>query len=552
MALQLWLPLDGTLRQQGLKPVAITSQGISTATTGIFTHNCASFVSGQNSQIWARPAPITDALGEWSISFWVRYASNNGTSTLYCSRSSVGADGLVCFCGPNSGHFDDGVRHSFSWDPACTLNTWYHIVFTHGPHGKLIYRNTIKEHDFGSISSSCPRFQSIAATIGDSQQNTSYAGGNPFYGNLQDFRVYDHELSQTEINELYQGLFLHYQFNCNLQNNEATDINNINTWTVDGTSKSTDDGAIKLVNNVSGSQRAYYSFGHSGTTVKVSALMKASSNNVRFCFESSNTNYPTNRQQAFTTDWDYYEFIFKMQSTISGQFQSANSGEAIWFKNLHVQYDLSPVDCHHVYDVSGWNNNPTTLNGILQPTEENAPRYQKAFFFPQTWLNMNDFAAEYSERSEYTFSFWYKSNNTIPVGIVSAMSPSRACMTWRGTNSFYWRDSSTGLTGSVQSKTLTQTTADTWHHYAVTYKNKVMTFYIDGQAKDTYTTPGAATCTNIPIMRINNDCGTTQDSYISDFRYYIHALSADDILKLYNTSMSIDASGNVSARILTN
>jgi len=94
-------------------------------------------------------------------------------------------------------------------------------------------------------------------------------------------------------------------------------------------------------------------------------------------------------------------------------------------------------------------------------------------------------------------------------------------------------------------------TANTWTHIAFVFKNSNATklIYINGINHTNTNGPNkTSTPAGIPDTII---VGTNLTGYISDYRIYCTALSADDIKKLYETSMEIDSNGNILPRVLT-
>jgi len=98
-------------------------------------------------------------------------------------------------------------------------------------------------------------------------------------------------------------------------------------------------------------------------------------------------------------------------------------------------------------------------------------------------------------------------------------------------------------------------TLNEWHYYCVTYDGKIAILYKDGIETNRSTISSAEaplkTFTKVVIgfSKAGGVWRKTLGSY-SDFRVYTTALTAAQIKELYNTSMSIDASGNVHAREL--
>ena len=92
---------------------------------------------------------------------------------------------------------------------SCPANEWHHIAFT-------ISGTTIKVYKDGILNST----NTIATLPTYSDGNGLSIGcfhytGNiyPYYGSLNDFRIYDHCLGAKEVSEIAKGLILHYPLN---------------------------------------------------------------------------------------------------------------------------------------------------------------------------------------------------------------------------------------------------------------------------------------------------------------------------------------------------
>ncbi len=94
-------------------------------------------------------------------------------------------------------------------------------------------------------------------------------------------------------------------------------------------------------------------------------------------------------------------------------------------------------------------------------------------------------------------------------------------------------------------------TANEWHHYAIVYDGRYGRVYKDGVAGNTLDMGSNVSLASMKAIVIGySHAGgviRSNKSLYSDFRIYVTALSADDILELYQTSASIDKDGNMYA-----
>jgi hypothetical protein len=84
-----------------------------------------------------------------------------------------------------------------------------------------------------------------------------------------------------------------------------------------------------------------------------------------------------------------------------------------------------------------------------------------------------------------------------------------------------------------------------FHHFAVTGDGTTNKLYIDGEFKGNATTYRAITGTTLIFNGWDTGTNYKFNGCLSDFRIYATALSAEDVLALYNTPESIANNGTV-------
>ena len=237
MSLRVWLPLNGDLRNQGLDGnVSVTNNGAVVNNSGKIGA-CYSFGTAK-SYFKFDDVSFMHSFTECSITLWLKIISWNTSYATYFqfglgstpwSNYIFGllrnnATSKLCF---SIAKGSSSSQTSCS-TPELQLNTWYHFSFIYTSGHCKIYIDGIETTDLSTTI--VPNFADITTgTIGACNNGSSYQTNCL----LNDFRIYDHALSEKEVKEIAKGLILHYKLdnlmgniNDNLaKNSKMLDIN---------------------------------------------------------------------------------------------------------------------------------------------------------------------------------------------------------------------------------------------------------------------------------------------------------------------------------------
>ena len=208
MSLRVWLPLDGTLDNQGLDDVVVTNNGATIDNSGKIG-KCYNF-DGSNDYI---SFPYSFPSEDWSYSIWF-YTTSTNTQTLGCCRNGVGF-GFSIFLISNKVRIDGIIGNdNQQWKTIYTYptDTWTNLIVT-SKNGLIKYYINGEYQTSKNITVNNTKLGNVF-TIGASQTNGNNLG-NYFKGKINDVRIYDHALSPFEVKQISQGLILHYPLNNN-------------------------------------------------------------------------------------------------------------------------------------------------------------------------------------------------------------------------------------------------------------------------------------------------------------------------------------------------
>ena len=564
MALQVWMPL---IKQE------LTQQGLSSGTLS------GTPKWGRGGKISERcfrcDGPITTTIDglknvtTFSIAYWLYVDSSISTFTNYADFFELQATS-----GNTTTVIRDELRvntanlgrHAFHMikDASVGSNTytyyslgerddakdkWCHVVVTKDANYCDAYANGIR---YAHVA--CSNFESSPCKLTGVMQ-LGMTGCTSGY--LQDFRVYDHVLSQMEIKELSKGLVLHYPLNRggwgqeNLAKNSLIERTNSDYNIANFTTSQELTSGVKYTATIKGTIGADKKFGMwmGGGYTQVGFFTYQGNDIYTLTFTSPSTINGNGSRTAINIY--AYPISNKNQSTLEWLKLEKGEKRTPWCPNssdnLAAEMGLNGTI---EYDCSGYCNNGTRT-GTFSWTS-NTPKYAVS-----TTINSSKIQCITNpitgDDPIFSIGFWFKLKSNISyiayADLVSFSSSSYSNQPFRleicGNpvgNDIYWFRGPSGNTGGFKINT-NNLIRDTWYHTVlVSEGNKQYSYYINGIKTGTYN--GSANSW-IPTNIFNIGDGQAGAFDISDVRIYATALSADDVKSLYQNSAYIDSSGNV-------
>lgn len=575
MALQVWLPLIRDLSNQGLANVTITNNGATFNSNGKLG-GCYYFTPEQWIKI-SVPEHMT-TIKNTTVAVWVK---SHSTSLAVGGISHDGNSDLAGVTLTSGGWQISGSAGAWKYVNSGTIaNTqvWHHAACTIDDNEITIYLDGVK------VTTSTLTAQGIVNTDITSSNfieiGCDHPGGNEFFtGYINDFRIYDHCLSVKEVKELSKGLVLHYKLdkinggptnyyqstkNVHILTNGSnltkdTSINGF-YWTSSATSTSTRiDNVITSTGYWTISGEAKVSTGTGKLNIDLNDI--SGTTTVDLTTDYQPINWTINNTKTVDST---YHFIDLNISNIA-----ANT--LIYIKDLKIEqgtkassWSPNPVDTAYThikydkeFDCSGYNYDGEVIGSLESFTD--TPRYDASVIFANNTDTISPMACFSNNQTltALTTSIWAKTNtmNSVAPNLISLGENSfwrfriaSATSVW-----YYIRVGTTQISNTLSvPSSITSTLLDNkWHLYTLVFDQGVAKFYIDGVLIGTGNHTGTATYLT---------CGSTAwhlagyasnaENFIgslSDFRIYVTALSADDILELYHTAANIDNHGNIYA-----
>lgn len=602
MGLQIWLPLNGSIYNQGLDGDAITnSSGITYASIGKI---------GSQSLLSGSMTTSKNYLGyEGTICFWIYITKNSNKGMLY-GNSDTGAslynrkwslflyptrNDLYCW-GCQKDSKNNSPNGNWQLNGVIPDNKWTHICITHNRSMQYIYINGIQ----------------VAHKEWDSSGDITFDVSTPLMNNdvgryLQDYRIYDNCLSPRQVKKISKGLICHYPLG-----------------EVDGKI-----GGRNLIKNGKGNVKAGFFKNFPTVTDEYGEFTLKSKKTYKgiildgFVYECRD--YPVGEKYTWSYDIMYTAWNFPTGSNrgelwMGQRYVNAPSGETAtgawrgvtqhnlpvvgqdgcelnkWYhvkqtvtipqqassnvgqqgiisfynsnanveasftariKNVKLEksstatpWTPAPEDDasfydNVIYDTSGYCNNGSVTDSTCPTWSSDTPRYKGSYVFngnKQVIDTPNVFHQE-----DITISFWFKR-------LKDTNTRQFLFTIWEGFSCELTADDiplfriATDVSHAVDALSDKKITVnDGWTHFCGVYKNgEYSKIYINGQLKKSVSS-ASKIYWNIHSSKIGiyNSLNTYYNGQISDVRIYATALSDSDILELYQSSASVDNNGNL-------
>ena len=558
MSLKVWLPLTKDLSNQGLSNVTVTNGGATLDNNGKLG-KCYNF-DGTDDKITISNLPNPANI---SVAFWMkRNATTNTRQFMFTAWGGVTCEMTTSnyiHCYTNSG---GGACDSTTTVTADT--GWVHVVYTFQDKvGGKLYLN-------GSLVASTASTSSISWTT--TTGNIGLYSNMYYNGKINDFRFYDHVLSAKEVKELSKGLVAHYPLNGNGRggDNLITNSGDLTKWTKESgitTTWDSDKGMYKISDSTHTSSRwgIYRDIDiEASTKYTLSCTFEGQNCGVGFGFyDSTPSGFPN--AVMLTTDGEKVKKSYVATSGANSTkariylFLYPASDSDAWFSlpkleigkiatpwmpnstdSEYTSMDFnSTIEC----DVSGHGYNGTK-NGTFA-YDVDTPRYLVSTNLKSTstYIKISNLTTTGFANS-YSFAWWGNVNSYSGPMMWGFSNGIRLNGIYNGN---LWNTGDGSNNPLYTPGTTTQVSAPTaneWHHFVMTGDGTTCKVYKDGELWATAKTYKAISGTEIIIN--GWDTGTTykySNYYMSDFRIYATALSADDVKELYNSSASISNNG---------
>ena len=569
MALQIWLPLNGNLNNQGLNTYTISNTGVIDSLGKI--GSCYSY----SKQYTLISGNIISNLSKFSISCWV-YLTNASTYNIFTSENSSGYWQFLL--GNNSIKVRDSVSglSGSRIDKTITAipsSVWVHVTVVYDEGVVKVYQNGVLKDTLTFHSGATMNTHDKMYIGADGLNDTSSYPGNC---KINDFRVYNHCLSDKEVSEISKGLILHYKLSENYQT-----LNNSFNYPTFNISSSNGGWSHWAPSNNTGtySQNTNREYIYRDTQTYSHYFEHKSGANYYICYQSPafeggyrsaqaiikmpngedprghvrfghNANVGTNPPTTFTQLGDGF-WLMKHEG-----FQQDGSNDLVSIyithnKGVYISEAYLENDKKVCSDIFSTNNNVIDCSGYTRKgeiignltTNSDTPRYDYVTSFDgKSYIQITSPSVEVR-----SVSFWAKWDS-IPSGQSVVFVDQKSKMGF-GLMSTGILCSSNGISTNTFNKT--SIVANKWYHFVIVNTGTAPTstsrdLFING-VKQIPTSNASNWTFDIDYLQVGKR-STTSDGFvgsISDFRMYVTPLTDNDVMDLYSTSTSVDNFGNL-------
>lgn len=592
MALQIWLPLNGNLNNQGLSGLKFSAYQSNTNTKvnpsgkigycytndsntagGIVSNKKINLGTKHSMFCWVKMTNFFDSSSLTGILGQHRFQTCQGMGiTMKYVTSTTG------YLSVNTGNGHGGrTYNTYCGTTLLNAGTWYHVGYTYDEGTIRLYVNGYVDGEHTYVSSIIEDYvQLFCWSFAETSVTNIIANNYKLKGFLNDVRIYDHCLSDKEVNEISKGLILHYKLSENYQT-----LNNSFNYPTFNTSSGHGGWSHWAPSNNTGtySQNTNREYIYRDTQTYSHYFEHTSGANYYICYQSPafeggyrsaqaiikmpngedprghvwfshNANVGTNPPTTFTQLEDGF-WLMKHEG-----FQQDGSNDLVSIgishnKGVYVSEAYLENDKKVCFDIFNTNNNVIDCSGYTREgeiignltTDSDTPRYDYVTSFDgASYIQTTSPTAEVR-----SVSFWAKWDST-PSGL-SVLFVDQTSKMGFGLTSSSIICSSNGVSAKTFSKE--KLTANKWNHFVIVNTGTSPTstnrdLYING-VKQTPTSASDYWTFNINYLQVGKR-STASDGFvgsISDFRMYVTPLSSNDIKELYSIAVSIDNNGNL-------
>ena len=581
MSLQLWMPLMGDLRNQGLGDYSISSLGTISWVTGKLSSQAMRAGDGTQVVNGIRiEDTFTDLLnGDYSVSVWVKPYGNHVhyNGSIFSSGNWNTPKKRWAFGVSQDNTKVDILCSAYNTYVTCAVpvNEWTHLVCTCGSDRIVkLYKNGEYITSVDRSASNVFDSDNVFTCIG----RESYANGYfSFNGAIQDFRLYDHCLSLMEVKQLSQGLVLHYPLDrqgFGQENLITQTMIDAEPWKSAIQGNYTKDGknCWILSNNIlysksgSGANNIFSGLTYEANTQYTISFKwrddyrtdgKTSSLYIRFKYSDGTYTQVICPKCSY---WKEEVMTSTAGKTVSAITTTYGNGGYLLFTDLKLEkgtvktptspivnsdlYNSMGLNSTTEYDCSGFYNNGTRT-GTFEWTS-NTPKYAVS----QVFNGSNNAIQTPSLPTMIT-----DKNYTIAVWIYKTVIGSKGYQTIYGGPSGFEIEARNGSANETKfvpwnwGKPMASYELNEWNHCVFVHSDSDCKIYLNGEYIATGTAKTSNPTGNYFIGAWNTATQQNFDGLMSDFRIYATALSAEDVKSLYQNCATIDPDGTIRGQI---
>lgn len=584
MALQVWLPLNGDIKNLGLAETSLSSVSSNISYTTGKIGQCLSASSNVSANlIWPDLAVKLAKGNKYSLACWVKLTNKVTSSWII----KLGSNSCGLWWAASTARWvwneNDNGKRVASAPIADDFDNWHHLVVTID---KTTPSETVLCNYVDGEPSDRPSHTFDTTSLSDPTGSTIQI--SPYGCMLNDLRIYDHILSTKEIKLLSQGLIAHYPLNDGVGGDNLI----IFTWEMPN-------------QNINGYALADYYFTEhlvSGQKYTITARIRMSEDKKSvLCYHSGGsynmggswavrkgedeiyswtfTATDAMASQTSNLGFGYLRIYVSNNQGIQGSTPITGSAYCHWIKiekgekstpwvpnNHETVYDLFGLSSGIVHDCSGYGHDGAVIGSGISYSGE-TPRYMCSTDFQQSnatngYINIGTGG---KVTDEITVSEWVYMDTWTgdPHPFSCTEGGGWNIENQSGKPSFPVYVNTVGYVHAVSgdiSTPLWTSLSSGWHMFTGTYDGFNVKLYIDGElvaSKATGKTdklPIHYHATNPILIHSEPTATSGSGSYpackMSDLRIYATALSAEDVKNLYETTASIDDHNNIYAHEL--